>query len=326
MTIRLRSRKNHRTGLTFLSVSLIGYGNWGTALEAALQQAHVPIREVILRPRDKRGPSAFAKKAQAQKRTTMGRARVDANVFWICTPDAAIRDASHELSLALASRTRPKGPIVFHSSGAISAAELTELRTCGAYTASVHPLMTFPQRQSSPSAKMQSLAGVPFAIEGDARACRIAKRLVRAMGGEPFLINPEKKALYHALGTFASPLLVALLTATTEVGVAAGFTPKQARRRMRPIIDRSIANFFNNGPEKSFSGPIVRGDTETIVRHLNSLRAYPQLQSLYRVLSRIALENFPTKNRQQIQQVLTEGQSYRYKYSASRAGQRASTA
>jgi len=327
MTIRRKSGENRRIGPPLLpSVSLIGYGNWGTALEAALGKAHVPVREIILRHPDKRGHSTLAK-AMCGHRTTLADAALDAEVFWICISDAAIRDASRELSRVLARGSHHrKQPVVFHSSGALSSAELTELQTGGASVASVHPLMTFPQRRRSSGAKIQSLAGVPFAIEGDASACRIARKLVRAMGGKPFAIDPGNKVLYHALGTFASPLLVALLIATTEVGIAAGFTPKQARQRMRPIVERTIANFFHNGPEKSFSGPIARGDTATIVRHLNALRAHPQLQSLYWAFSDIALENFATKNRQQIEQALAGSQDDRDKYSASRAGRRASTA
>src|SRR6185312_9983036 len=178
-----------------------------------------------------------------------------------------------------------------------------------AIVASVHPLMTFPRRYNHRSETQRSLADVPFAIEGDTRACRAARKLVRVLGGDPFTIQSKNKALYHAFGVFASPLFVAFLVATREAGVAAGLTQKQAQQRMRPIVERTLMNFFTSGSRESFSGPIARGDTGTIIRHLHALRAHPQLLSTYRELALLALESLPAQNKRQIQQALAKPRS-----------------
>jgi predicted short-subunit dehydrogenase-like oxidoreductase (DUF2520 family) len=235
--------------------------------------------------------------------TFLARATLDADVLWICTPDAAIAGVAEEISDAFADRHRPSRPIVFHSSGALASTELAALQAVGASVASVHPLMTFPRR-AIPQQSQASLAGVSFAIEGDTRACTAARKLVRALGAEPFVLAPESKPLYHAFGAFASPMLVALLTAAVETGVAAGFTPAEARRRMRPIVERTVLNFFTDGLEKSFSGPIARGDTSTIARHLEALRPHRTLQATYRELARFALDTLPARNKKQIRQLL----------------------
>jgi predicted short-subunit dehydrogenase-like oxidoreductase (DUF2520 family) len=297
------SKKAVRPSPTLPSVTLIGYGNWGTALAHELDVVGVPLCEIIVR--SKRGSSSrLGRRFAGARLTTMAGAALTADVLWICTPDAAIAHVADQLASALVHTARHKPPIVFHSSGALASTELSALQTIGASVASVHPLMTFPKRSLSRAGQPRQLVHVPFAIEGDLRACHAAGKLVSAVGGETFTLSTKNKPLYHAFGAFASPLLAALLTAAMETGVAAGFTPEQARRRMRPIVERTVLNFFTNGPDKSFSGPIARGDAATVARHLKDLRSHPRLLSTYRELTRFALDSLPAQNKKQIQEVL----------------------
>ncbi len=307
-----RNRARSRPALP--SVTLIGCGNWGTALALALNHAGVPLREIAMKNKSHTGNElssrphrAFAASVGAQS-TTLANATLDADVLWICTPDAAIATAAKQLAAALTRsgrRAQPARPFVFHSSGALASTELAPLRALGISVASVHPLMSFPHAtRSRPFQPSPPLAGVPFAIEGDLLACRAARKLVRALGGEAFALTAENKPLYHAFGAFASPLLIALLAAAIETAVAAGYTPQQARRRMRPIVERTVFNFFTNGPRKSFSGPIARGDAATVARHLEALRPHPQLLSTYRELALFALDSLPAQNKKTIQQLL----------------------
>jgi predicted short-subunit dehydrogenase-like oxidoreductase (DUF2520 family) len=294
------------------SVTLIGCGNWGTALALALRQAGISLREIVRsdRPhaedRSRSRPSRAFATSVAAKLTTIAAAGLDADVLWICTPDSAIATVAKQLADALtqAARTTPSSrPVVFHSSGALPSTELAPLQALGISAGSVHPLMTFPRRARSTQAPFP-LTGIPFAIEGDLRACRAARRIVRALEGEAFELSAENKPLYHAFGAFTSPLLIALLTAGMETGLAAGCTSQQARRRMRPIVERTVSNFFTNGPQESFSGPIARGDATTVERHLQALGPYPPLLSIYRELALFAVGSLPAKNKKAIRQLL----------------------
>ncbi len=106
--------------------------------------------------------------------------------------------------------------MVFHSSGALTSDELAPLREKGARVASVHPMMTFVR------GTVPEMAGVAFAIEGDAAAVRVATSVVQRLGGVGLTIKKQNKVLYHVFGSFASPLLVALLASLEEVAMAAG--------------------------------------------------------------------------------------------------------
>ncbi len=229
---------------------------------------------------------------------------VQAELIWFCVPDAAISQSAR----SLAEKVEWKGRIALHSSGALTSDALRVLRRRGASVASVHPMMTFVRGAStSKSQSVESrreLAGVPFALEGDASAVRMARRLVRDLGGRAYTIRKKDKAAYHAWGTFASPLLTALLATTEQVAELAGVKRTQARRRMLPILQQTLANYAAFGAAGGFSGPIVRGDAETLKEHLRALRGAPVAREVYSALARAALQYLPAKNKNLLKQLL----------------------
>ena len=149
-----------------------------------------------------------------------------------------------------------------------------------------HPLMTFV-RGSRPS-----LAGVSFAIEGDPKAVRAARAVVLRLRGRPFAIGKRQKEAYHAWGMFASPLLTALLAAGERVAGAAGINRKSARERMLPILRQTLANYARLGAAASFSGPIARGDVETVGKHLKVLLEVPEVREIYVALAQAGVARF----------------------------------
>jgi predicted short-subunit dehydrogenase-like oxidoreductase (DUF2520 family) len=227
--------------------------------------------------------------------TTGDNAHLDADLVWFCVPDREIAAASRQL----ASGTGWQRRTAFHSSGALASDELSLLRRRGAAVASVHPLMTFV------SGSIPSLKGVPFAVEGDAMAVRRARQIVKDLGGEAFTIRKRHKAAYHAWGAFASPLLVATLVTAERVARASGLSAVEARKKMLPIIRQTIANYETLGPARAFSGPIVRGDAETVRQHLRALRKVPEARDVYFVLAWAALRFLPARNRKELRKVLT---------------------
>ncbi|MGA8490274.1 MAG: DUF2520 domain-containing protein [Terriglobales bacterium] len=164
--------------------------------------------------------------------------------------------------------------------------------------ASVHPLMTFV------SGSTPSLKSVPFAVEGDARAVRAARRIVGDLGGQAFSLSKRHKAAYHAWGAFTSPLLVATLVTGEQLARAAGLSAANARKKMLPIVRQTIANYEALGPAGAFSGPIVRGDAETVRKHLRVLREVPPTRDVYLALARAALRYLPLRNRAKLKKIL----------------------
>ena len=276
------------------SIAIVGAGNLGTALAVALREAGYRIESVVARRRRNSLTRARRLAKFTGGRAVVSSEEVKARILWLCVPDGEIARAAVSLSEGFQGR----GKIALHSSGALGSEILEPLRRRGAAVASVHPLMTFV-RGSRPS-----LAGVSFAIEGDYVAVRAARRIVRDFGGQSYPISRTEKTAYHAWGTFASPLLTALLATTEEVAALAGVTKTAARQRMLPILLQTVKNYGTFGAAAGFSGPIIRGDVETVRRHLKVLRAAPVPRQVYVALARAALEYLPAKNEALLRRLL----------------------
>jgi len=279
-------------------IAIVGPGNLGTALAVALKGAGYEIEIVITRR-----TTTSLKRARALVREVGARFLTDlhnstAMAIWLCVPDSQIARVASQLAKGKGLK-RAKGLIVLHSSGALSSDELKDLRRRGAHTASVHPLMTFV------AGSRPSLAGVPFAIEGDASALRVARRIIKDLGGNAYAVSKKDKAAYHAWGAFTSPLLTSLLAVGERVAQLAGVDRTSARKRMIPILLQTLANYAGLGAAGAFSGPIVRGDTETVRTHLHVLRRTPLARDVYVALARTALQNLPAKNRGTLRKLLS---------------------
>ena len=278
-----------------LQIAVVGPGRLGTALAVELTRAGYRVREIISRgSRNSRRRASELATLVRSRAATSPNARLDADLIWFCVPDREIVAAARKL----APLTRWKGKIAFHSSGALASDELNALRLHGAAVASVHPMMTFV-RGSIPSLK-----GVPFGVEGDAAAVRVARRVVDDLGGEVFTVRKPDKAAYHAWGSFASPLVVAVLVTAEQVARAAGLSAAEARRKMLPIVEQTVANYARLGPAGAFSGPVVRGDAAIIGKHLQVLRKVPGAKEVYVALARVALHHLPVRNRKELEKVL----------------------
>ena len=258
------------------TVSIVGRGNWGSSLAHALAAAGVALHE------------------QHEQQERQDDRQPD--IIWLCVPDAAI--AATVKRMVTQKLDGLHGRIVVHSSGALSSEVLAPARAAGAAIASVHPMMSFATRTPVP------LQGVPFAIEAGPGARRILNALVRRIGGRPFAVGAAHKALYHAVGVLASPLLISHLAATREAAMLAGFTTRQARDLIEPIVRASVDNFFRRGAAHSFSGPIARGDVETIRLHLQALKAHPMVAGMYRSLALYAVDALPGERKKSLRRLL----------------------
>lgn len=277
------------------TIALIGSGNLAHALGPALREAGFEITVVAFRDNrvSERRAKALAKKLRA-KAVCLQDVTPEAYVTWLCHTDDALATTARDL----ARKPGWKGKIVLHSSGALPSSILLGLKRAGAHTASVHPMMTFVPGAVPP------IRSVPFAIEGDPKATATARKIVRAMGAEPFAIKEASKTLYHALGSFSSPLVVATLATAERVGRAAGLTRSQTRKVIAPILQQTFKNYLEHGAAAAFSGPIKRGDLETIRRHLRELKRVPAANDVYRALVRSALRDLPAKRSQGLRRLI----------------------
>jgi predicted short-subunit dehydrogenase-like oxidoreductase (DUF2520 family) len=276
------------------TIAIVGAGNLGTAIALQLHNAGYRICEVVSRvPNKSRKAAQLARKLGAAHQRITG-AHFSADLVWLSVPDREIKKVARSLAISQDWKTK----IAIHSSGALTSDELQPLQRAGAAVASVHPLMTFV-RGIQPQ-----LAGVSFAIEGDAKAVRAARRIVAALGGEAHAIKKKDKVAYHAWGAFVSPLVIALLATAEEVARHAGIQSVSARKRLLPILHQTVNNYAETGPAGAFSGPLIRGDVTTVREHLKLLGVIPEARHVYLALAHSAISNLPVGNRTQMKRAL----------------------
>jgi predicted short-subunit dehydrogenase-like oxidoreductase (DUF2520 family) len=270
------------------SITLIGAGNLAHALGPALRAAGYRIDAVAGRtlPQSSKRAKALAKKLGATA-IPLENATPGSDILWICHTDDALAQTAKQL----ARKPGWKHRIVFHSSGALTSDMLAPLKRAGASIASLHPMMTFVP------GTVPKMQGVPFAVEGDSRAVAAARKIVADLGAEAFPIRKSAKPLYHALGSFSSPLLVATLVTAERVGQGAGLSTRQTRKIIGPILRQTLKNYLESGAAAAFSGPIKRGDLNTVRRHLKELKRVPGASEVYRALVKSALMDLPSLNR-----------------------------
>lgn len=178
-----------------------------------------------------------------------------------------------------------RGQVVLHLSGSRGAGILEPLRRRGARIGSWHPLMTIPATGVPPAA----FRGAMFAVEGEAAAVRAGSRLARALDGRPVRVPTEAKPRYHAAAVFASNYVVTLLGIAEELMEAAGISRRRARAALARLAQAAVANTARVGPARALTGPIVRGDAETVV---SNMTAMPDrfLEELYAMLGAKTVE------------------------------------
>ena len=197
-----------------------------------------------------------------------------------------VRDAQLEGALGtLASASLAPGAIVLHASGSADPAGLTALRRTGHPCGTFHPLVALSDPEHAP----QTLRGAWIGIDGDDAARRLSERLAAAVGANVLYIPPGEKARYHAAAVFASNFPTVLMCLAEELLREVGIAPEVARQALHPLFASAVENLRGGAGAGALTGPIVRGDADTIARHLEALRDHPDTLDAYRALSRAAL-------------------------------------
>ena len=175
-----------------------------------------------------------------------------------------------------------KGRIVLHTSGALDRSVLAPLAVRGAATGSLHPMQTFSGRG------VPRLDGVIFAVEGDPPAVKKARAIAHALGGEAVTLTGRDKPAYHAAGAFVAGRVLAVMEAATRILMEMGFTRRRAAQALLPLVRQMLENFEHLGPRAAWTGPLSRGDYDTIAKHIEALAPFPrEVRDAYIALTRL---------------------------------------
>ena len=227
----------------------------------------------------------------------------DCDLLLLTVPDDMLPNV---VGMLAASGALREGQYVVHTSGRHGLAVLEPAEAVGARIAALHPAMTF----TGTALDLDRLDGCVFGLTADDAERPFVTALVDDLGGQPMWVPEANRTLYHAGLAHGANHLVTLVAEAMELLAAAGSEDPAAT--LRPLLTAALDNALNSG-DAALTGPIVRGDVNTVRAHLADLAAHaPQTLESYVALARATLGRVVTDGRllpiraMKINELLTE--------------------
>ncbi len=255
-------------------IAVIGPGRVGSAIARLLKERGFPIAAVAGgAPESVRKAVEFIGAGKAAR--SLAAAAHAGDVVFLTPPDRQIKPVCDAVAAAKGFR---RGSVVFHCSGAHDASLLDSARACKARVAVLHPLQSFAGRDQA----LRRMKGAFFTFDGDEAAQPAAEQIVEALGGVLIPFRPKNRALYHAASCVLSNYLVALADLSVILMQLSGLPERDAARALLPLLRGTVENIDTLGLPHALTGPIARGDVETVQRHIEALRPLPrEIRRLY---------------------------------------------
>ncbi|HEX9761964.1 MAG TPA: DUF2520 domain-containing protein, partial [Acidimicrobiia bacterium] len=232
-----------------LRLIVIGPGRAGGALAlAAADAGHLIVGVLARQPGQVFGPDL-----------DWDRSLPEADIALITVKDEAIPEVVSRLEGRLGNVA-----VAAHVSGFVPTTVLNPLQQEGVAVGGFHPLQSLPD----PERGARALAGSFAGIGGDPLAIDALTHLAGSLGMTPFRLDDAARPAYHAAAAAASNFVVTALAVSSDLYQSVGVDPAVAR----PLVERAMANAFEGGPASALTGPISRGDIETVIGHLTAAR------------------------------------------------------
>jgi predicted short-subunit dehydrogenase-like oxidoreductase (DUF2520 family) len=260
-------------------VFILGAGQVGQGLYRAFRAAHVDMLGL-----HSRRPNGVAT-SSGHIPATIG----DANAVIVAVRDEQLNGALGEVIDAVSPSGRRRvasGTVILHTSGGAEPEMLSRLGELGLSGGTFHPLVPFANPERAPELLRRGWIG----IDGDDPARAMSRRLAGHLGARTLDIPPGMKSVYHAAAVISSNFPVVLEAVAARLMMDVGIPERSAQQAVHALVEGAISNTSGAPPEEVLTGPVVRGDVDTVHRHLQALRHHPEARALYRRLSFAALE------------------------------------
>jgi predicted short-subunit dehydrogenase-like oxidoreductase (DUF2520 family) len=272
--------------MTPLRVGVIGAGRVGAVLAAALRsRGHTIVSVAGESDASKRRAAELLPGVPMAKPTAVARG---CDVLLLTVPDDMLENVVTQLA---ASGALSRGQLVVHTSGSHGLKVLEPATRIGARPVALHPAMTF----TGTARDLDRLADCVFGVTAGPGERNWAADVVAELGATVMWVPEELRSLYHAGLAHGANHLVTLVTQAMELLSAAGAADPAAI--LRPLLQAALDNALSEG-DSALTGPIVRGDVNTVRAHLAELaRTAPDTLPSYVALGRATLDRVVTDGR-----------------------------
>jgi predicted short-subunit dehydrogenase-like oxidoreductase (DUF2520 family) len=262
--------------------TIIGAGKVGTAVGHLLRNAGYKIAAIsdinpaaLQQAVDYTGGEIITDCAEAASR---------ASCIIITVSDDIIASIAVKIAEAGAVKS---GMRVIHMSGAGGLDLLESVSLKGACVGSIHPIQSFADIDRA----IKNIPNSVFGVTCQEEIREWAFDIVKKIGGIPIVISEKDKPLYHAAACIASNYLTTLMHIAKEIYCTLGLDEEKALKAFWPLVKGTINNIESNGTIDALTGPIARGDSGTITKHLSALNEKrPDYIEVYCALGKIAID------------------------------------
>jgi len=209
-----------------------------------------------------------------------------ANVVIVSVRDPQLDDAIAEVSIAAGDGRIARGAVILHTSAIAEPVGLKALSDGGFPGGTFHPLVPF----SDPDVSAELLRKAWIGIDGENAAKNASRRLAGHLGARTLEIPPGKKPAYHAAAVISSNFPVVLASVAGHLLHDIGIPDASAYQAVESLMSGALANMKQMLPDDALTGPVVRGDAETVGKHVRALHGHERALEVYRALSAAAVE------------------------------------
>jgi predicted short-subunit dehydrogenase-like oxidoreductase (DUF2520 family) len=269
------------------TLAIIGAGRVGSTLSQTLRWRGYSVAAVYSRTLE--SAQRLAQKLDAQIAESPTEAAFSAQLTLLTVPDDMISTVCDEI----ARDTDLSGRAIVHTSGVSSVTSLNAAKARGAWIGGLHPMLPImdKDRMAFSVPNVADSPDVTFGVEAESEPLRSwLESIVRALNGIALWIGPgQDRGRYHAAGVIASNYTVTLFA--EALGLLTSLHSEADERIMRQtlvsLVENTLRNIKMAGAVQALTGPIVRGDSGTVRKHLEALQETdPELADLYRLLGR----------------------------------------
>lgn len=242
-----------------MQIGFIGAGKVGVSLGKYFREKGLEVGGYYsLSEESARWAAAFTETKQYQ---SLEEIMSSCGMIFFTVPDDAIAGVWEE------ARSFVSGKILAHCSGLCSSKIFSDAEKTGNSAYSIHPLIAVSSRETS----WRKLADVLFTIEGDENNISKIQQMFAQLGNRTRVISAENKIKYHAAASLASNHMTAVFFMAQKLFLECGFTEQEAQQELYALAQGNLDNIAAQGLADSLTGPIERGDSNTVRKHLREL-------------------------------------------------------
>ena len=271
-----------------MRIGIIGAGKVGTTLGKYLSIHGKNVTGFYSRTHESADEAATF--AETETYSSLCKLVEKSDVIFITTPDGVIHQVWGDLLHQDISNR-----IICHFSGSLSSHVFSGREEAGASGISMHPMYAFSDKFHS----YEQFHTAYLTLEGDPEAVAVMKPMWEAIGHHVLTLKAEDKIIYHAAAAMASNEMLGLMQASLDILSECGFSEKDSMALLTPLVQGNIASMLEKGCVNALTGPVERGDAQTVRKHLQALegsKAGKIYQSLGSTMVELAKRRNPDRD------------------------------